>query len=88
MADTITQKRYLDINLGFADEDTRKIKLENPKAEVTTAMIQAVDTAFINSSDTTLNLVVGDRAGAEFTGILTVDSIRATETEFDLTDFS
>lgn len=87
MADTITQKNYLDINLGFADEDTRRIKLENPKPNVTTAQIEAVDTAFINSSDTTLNLVVGDRAGAQFTGILTVDSVRAVETEFDLTSF-
>lgn len=87
MADTITQKNYLDINLGFADEDTRRIKLENPKSSITTAQIEAVDAAFVNSSDTTLNLVVGDRAGAQFTGILTVDSVRAVETEFDLTSF-
>lgn len=84
MADKITLSRYLDINAGFADEDTRRIKVPNPKASITTEQVQGVERAFINSSDTSLNLIVGDRAGAQFVGFLTVDSIEAQDTSLDL----
>lgn len=79
MADKITQSNYLQLNAGFADGDTRLIKLPNPKAEIPEAQVYAVSQLL-----KTNQIIVGDRSGAEFVEILTGDKYRVKKTEFDL----
>lgn len=79
MADKITQSNYLQLNTGFADGDTRLIKLPNPKASISEAQIYAVSQLL-----KTNKIIVGDRTGAEFVEILTGDKYAVKKTEYDL----
>lgn len=79
MADKVTQSRYLQLNTGFADGDTRLIKLPNPRNDIS-------ETQVYNASQLmkTNSIIVGDRTGAEFVEILTADRYNVKKTEFDL----
>lgn len=79
MADKITQSYYGQLNFGFADGDTRIAKIPNPKNNVEAAQIAA-----LSSLLKTNELIVGDKAGAEFSEILTYDRYHVKKTEFDL----
>lgn len=79
MADKITTSRYLQLNAGFIDGDTRLIKLPNPRAEISEAQIYAVSNVL-----KTNKIIVGDRDGADFSEILTADTYNVKKTEFDL----
>lgn len=79
MADKVTQTNYGQLNFGFADGDTRIAKVPNPNATVTAAQIAA-----LSATLKTNQLIVGDKAGAEFNEILTYDTYRVKKTEFDL----
>lgn len=79
MADKVTTSRYMAVNFGFADGDTRLAKIPNPSDEVTAAQVNTVSGVLLTN-----NLIVGDKAGAAFTGILTADSYEVVKTDFDL----
>lgn len=79
MADKVTQSNYLQLNAGFADGDTRLIKLPNPKASISEAQVYAVSQLL-----KTNQIIVGDRTGADFVEILTGDKYNVKKTEFDL----
>lgn len=79
MADKITQSNYLQLNAGFADGDTRLIKLPNPKASISEAQVYAVSQLL-----KTNQIIVGDKAAADFVEILTGDKYEVKKTEFDL----
>lgn len=79
MADKITTSRYMAVNFGFVDGDTRLAKIPNPSDEVTASEVSTVSSVLLTNK-----LIVGDKAGADFAGILTADSYDVTKTEFDL----
>lgn len=87
MADKVTTEVYVDVNLGFVDEDTRKLKIPNalPLNELTIAKFRTLEAKLKPTlGGVAVSFVVGDRNGAEFAGILTGDRVSATKTEFDL----
>lgn len=85
MADKVTQGTYLEVNLGFFDEDTRKIKIPNAKTSYTTSEFTALEAALKPTiGGSPIDFVLGDRTGAAFTGILTADRIATMKTDFDL----
>lgn len=79
MADTITADTYLSVNFGFADGDTRQLKVPNPKDDLRGSHIKTVSDTLLSNK-----LIVGDKAGAEFAGILTADTYDVTATKFDI----
>lgn len=79
MADKITITKYGQLNFGFADGDTRIAKVPNPASDTTEAQI-----ATLSATLKTNALLVGDKAGAEFSEILTYDNYNVKKTEFDL----
>lgn len=79
MADKVTQSYYGQLNFGFVDGDTRIAKVPNPKNNVEAAQVAA-----LSSLLKTNELIVGDKAGAEFSEILTYDRYHVKKTEFDL----
>lgn len=79
MADKITESHYGQLNFGFADGDTRIAKIPNPITNVEAAQIAA-----LSATLKTNQLIVGDKAGADFNEILTYDTYHVKKTEFDL----
>lgn len=87
MADKFSQSTNIEVNLGFIDEDTRKVKVPNAKDDVDyeTSDFTGLENALKPTIDgAQVNFVVGDRNGAEFTGILYADIVATSKTEFDL----
>lgn len=85
MADKITQGTYVELNLGFIDEDTRKVKIPNAKTSYATSDFTALEAALKPTiGGVNVDFVIGDRSGAAFTGILTADKIATKKTDFDL----
>lgn len=85
MADKITNSNYLEVNLGFIDEDTRKIKIPSALDEYDKSDFTDLENALKPTiGGSKVNFVVGDRNGAEFTGILYADKVQSTKTDFDL----
>ena len=64
MADTVTEKQTLDIDILFVDTDTRKLSIKNPKQNITSTDIQNLET-LIRSN----NAIIGDKYGAAFGSI-------------------
>ena len=64
MAETITVKQTLDIELLFVDTDTRKMSIKNPKQSITSSDIQSLET-LIRSN----NAIIGDKYGSAFGAI-------------------
>ena len=85
MADKVTVSNYCEVNLGFIDEDTRKVKVPNGKTSYSTSDFTNLEAALKPTiSGAQVNLVVGDRNGAEFTGILYADKVQSIKTDFDI----
>lgn len=80
MADVTTTTRTLNIDLMFVDEDTRLIKLPNPKET-----LQASDITTLETLIRTNNLIVGDKTGAAFGKISTAKNVEVMRTDYDLT---
>lgn len=79
MADKITNSYYGQLNFGFVDGDTRIAKVPNPRTNV-----DGEEIAELSATLKTNALLVGDKAGAEFSEILTYDRYHVKKTEFDL----
>ena len=78
-ADTVTSSADLKFNWQFADGDTRLMSASNPKNDLTAQQCQAViDNAVTNG------LLIGDKAGANLTGVVQVYTETTTKTKLDL----
>lgn len=87
MADKVTSGTYVEVNLGFIDEDTRKIKIPNAKTFYDTSDFTALEAALKPTiGGSPIDFVIGDRNGAAFTGILYADKVATVKTEFDITN--
>lgn len=64
MADVITTKETLDMELLFVDTDTRKVSIKNPRQDITSSDIQNLET-LIRSN----NAIIGDKYEAAFGSI-------------------
>lgn len=79
MADTIKPSEELSIDCYFVDGDTRNFKIANPKATITSAEIESLNT-FMQAN----NILVGDKAGATFGRITKATRITKAETTLDI----
>lgn len=78
--DTITSSRYLQMEFGFTDGDYRTQKLPDPKNNLTSAEVSAVDTWIAANQP-----IIGDKYGASTTGINSASIVEVTRRKFDLT---
>ena len=79
MADKITSTNNLVIGMEFVDGDDRLLKLDNPRTNVTATEINAVATMA-----KTGNLILGDKAKADFLGFKSAKVVQNVHTKFDL----
>lgn len=79
--DTMTSSRNLQIEWGFADGDTRRTTLPNPRNDLTSDTIITVSTLA-----ETQNIIIGDKAGASSAGINSAVIVEQTKTKLDLTN--
>ena len=79
MSDTVKTSNSLQLVMEFYDSDDRTINLENPKATVTAAQINAIGTYAKNN-----NCFVGDKDGAAFERFKSAKKITNTCTIYDL----
>ena len=84
MADTENTTSTLNIETAYKDTDTRTIKLKNPRSNITTGEITALETLIRNGSDGSASLLIGDKRGSDFLQIDKVTKINKTTTTFDL----
>lgn len=85
MADKSVTTQELKIELLFTDGDTRVQTLKNPREEIQTTEITALETLISDSaSDPATPLLIGDKAGAMFQRINTVVLEYKTVTTLDL----
>ena len=79
MADKRKETYILKIKLGFSDGDTRTINLDNPRNDLQASEIYSLSN-FIKEN----NLLLGDKYGADSSGILTADIVESTKTILDI----
>ena len=84
MADKVTTSSTLNIQTAYKDTDTRIIKLKNPRENISTGDITALETLIKNGSDGSESLLIGDKRGSDFLQIDKVTKINKTTTTFDL----
>ena len=84
MADKVTNSNTLNIKTAYKDTDTRIIKLKNPRGNITTSEITALETLIKNGSDGSASLLIGDKRGADFLQIDKVTITRKTTLDLDL----
>lgn len=77
--DTITSSQELSIIAGFVDGDTRTFKVKNPRNDLTENDITDLDDFIVAN-----NVLIGDRTGADATGINSATIIDTTKTKLDL----
>ena len=69
---TITNKQTLALVAEFADEDTRTITLDNPKADITTADLTAAENA--------MSILIGDKQSSRFSRLKSATRKNTTTT--------
>lgn len=79
MADKVSTSSYLAVNFGFEDGDTRLNKIPNPRDDIEESEVAAVSATLLTN-----HLIVGDKNGAAFSGILTADQYDVVETKFEI----
>lgn len=85
MADTTSTTHSLKIECLFEDDDTRVITMRNPKSNISTSEITALEQMLLDTSgDPKTPLIIGDKAGAEFKRINLVISETVTTGNLDL----
>lgn len=80
MADVIKTKGFLTLVAEFADGDDRTLTVDNPKADVAASEINSIS-AYIRDND----ILLGDKAGADFTRIKSAKKTAQTTRYLDLT---
>lgn len=83
MADKTTTTNELKIENLFVDGDTRTITLKNPKAQIATSEITALETLILNGAEAN-SLLIGDKYGSDFKRIQGVRRVSKTTTDYDL----
>lgn len=83
MADTQKQESTLNITTAYKDTDTRIIKLKNPRDNISTGDITALET-LIKNGDGTNSLLIGDKRGSDFLQIDIVTRVTKNTTTLDL----
>lgn len=78
MADVITTKSTLDMELLFVDTDTRKLSIKDPKQDITSSDIENLQTLI-----RTNNLLIGDKYGSAFGSIKKAVRTRKTTQTLD-----
>ena len=80
MADKTTTTTTLNIIAGFADGDDRTINIDNPNTAIN------LGDAVYNLGEyaKTNQIILGDKAGAAFTGFKTAKLVTKTKTVLDL----
>ena len=68
--------KELKIDNKFTDGDSRLITLKNPKTNITTSEITALEQLIASG-----NLLIGDKDGANFSHIGTVTKVTKSSTE-------
>lgn len=79
MADKTVTTSTLKLVAKFVDGDTRSIDIDNPKANLTAAQINAVA-----ATAKTTQAIIGDKGSADFHEFDTAKIVQKTRTEFDL----
>ena len=79
--DVTKTKGTLQLVAEFTDGDDRTITIDNPKASVSAADINAVS-AYAKTN----NIIIGDKAGADFTRFKTAKKIAQTTKYLDLSN--
>lgn len=79
MADITKTKGTLQLVAEFTDGDDRTITVDNPKATLTAAEINAVS-AYAKTN----NILIGDKAGADFSRFKSAKKIAQTTKYLDL----
>ena len=69
---TISNKQTLALVAEFADEDTRTITLDNPKANITTADLTTVQSA--------MSILIGDKQSSAFSRLKSATRKNTTTT--------
>lgn len=80
MADIIKTSNTLSIEAGFKDGDTRAISVENPNTAIN--LSSAIKT--LGTYVKTNNLLVGDKAGADFDRFNSAKIVQRTTVYLDL----
>lgn len=84
MADKVATTSTLNIETAYKDTDTRTIKLKNPRDNISTGEITALETLIRNGSDGSASLLIGDKRGSDFLQIDKVTKINKATTTLDL----
>lgn len=84
MADTESTTSTLNIETAYKDTDTRTIKLKNPRNNISTGDITALETLIRNGTDGSASILIGDKRGSDFLQIDKVTKVNKTTTTFDL----
>lgn len=79
MADTYTSTSTLKIETIFTDADTRTFNIPNPKSDLATSDIEALND-FLEDN----NLLIGDKTGAQFGRITKATKINSRKTVLDI----
>lgn len=85
MSDKVTTTNELKIENLFIDGDTRTITLKNPKTNITTEEITALET-LIKNGDGTQSILIGDKYGSDFRQIWEVRKINKTTIDYDISE--
>lgn len=84
MADKTTTTSTLNITTAYKDTDTRIIKLKNPRDNISTGDITALETLIKNGSDGSASILIGDKRGSDFLQIDKVTKVNKQTLTFDL----
>lgn len=84
MADKVTTSSTLNITTAYKDTDTRIIKLKNPRDNISTGDITALESLIKNGSDGSASILIGDKRGSDFLQIDKVTKINKQTLTFDL----
>ena len=83
MADVIKTESTLQIVAEFVDGDTRTISIDNPKAAYSEAQFASAVKDFASYCKTN-NVLIGDKAGADFSGVKQAQKVAQTVKYLDL----
>lgn len=84
MADTQKTESTLNIETAYKDTDTRTIKLKNPRDNISTGDITALETLIRNGSDGSASLLIGDKRGSDFLQIDKVTRVTKVRNILDI----
>ena len=84
MADSQKTESTLNIETAYKDTDTRTIKLKNPRDNISTGDITALETLIKNGTDGSASLLIGDKRGSDFLQIDKVTRITKVTNILDI----